>query len=1057
MTGVAGSRGILRAVILLVVFSYSLAFLFHRGEVRPINPNGFINETLTLNCTVTSESIPGNVSGSLFFTKDFDEVEKALPMQYITPLGDRAIQLDFPITSGIHQGSYVCKLNKTDGSSVIIGSQYVSVDYRTKKVEKIDCRVFDWRNMTCTWDLGVDYINENRIIVELQWVINDSLYVCPHQTMTSCSWKENDAEDSYKPETYFMRINVTRYDNDRFVKVIDEALSNYTTVDISTLVEPAPVQSLTVENMTSTCLYLRWNHTQYRRNIMYTVHVLQEQDYILKFNTIKREVTVCDLHPARRYKLQVSCIPLQYQSNETEGFYSDWTSIEIETLEDVPSGVPGTQIGSFVYSDCNQTQICTVTIYWKPIPLEESYGKIALYKIQQKVTQNGTRDVAGSATSYDLQVRKDREYSITLRGGTQVGMSGESNPIVIPAYNKVSHPSDIVVEAEGSTLYITWGVPPGSQDPHQGRVTGYTLYYCNGSKITSKCLDSIHWLPFPPEVLWYEWKVPDGNLDNKIIGVSVEKEIANQTVSSGIKLSSCVYKRNWIPMAPQSVNFSQGQPDNALNVEWKRLDCVQDPVYITHYVLSYCAAHQHGGCEGASMQVNVSNRRESHVIQGLSAGVKYRVTLRAVSRAGEGPESEPITRVVVNSDLTGGAIAGIAIGGIFGCIVLLSLVICCIRKVSRTYKSMPMDIKLPTLVQVDDDRQVSDKENNNNKDLRKEAPISTKKNKTDTSRSISRVEGILNPKSNLRSEDISEKPAKDLEIVQQKPLCNQVKIPCSGESTDSECDKSKTSLSDSTGVLSSLEDSYLKLDLSGNSDSARKDAGSNYITRDKLSLLLGKTTPSPYDAPFDESSHSSGQDTASSSPPPPYEPPRSPDDQKLETPPPTYSYYVSSSQASKEMFPSCTNSHPLSTLLEHQSPSSSPSDVPYDQTQPHRESTGPQGPNIASKPQSETDSPYIPLDKVPPPPPPEEQKTVSPPADGYVSVSDASQMMMNKPGLEKPKDFCPTAESGNYCKIGINGSLSQLYNSDYISQTDLVNQTSLSSNSSTVQEMTTTL
>ncbi|XP_046331545.2 interleukin-6 receptor subunit beta-like [Haliotis rufescens] len=1062
MTGDAGSRGTLRAVILLVAFSYSLAFFFNNGEVRPINPNGFINETLTLNCTVTSDSIPGNVSGSLFFVKDFEDVEKVLPMQYITPLGDRAIQLDFPIMSDIHQGSYVCKLNKTDGSSIIIGSQYVSVDYRTKKVEKIDCRVFDWRNMTCTWDLGVDYINENRVIVELQWAILESPSVCPHQTMTSCSWKENDAEDSYKPETYFMRVNVTRYDNDKFVNIIDEALSNYTIVDTLTLVEPAPVYSLTVANRTSMCLSLRWNHgQQFMRRMMYTMHVLQKQGSVLKFNTSEREVTVCDLHPARTYKLQVSCIPLQYQSNETEGFYSDWTSIEAETLEDVPSGVPGTQIGSFVYSDCNQTQICTVTIYWKPIPLEESNGKITLYKIQQKDTQNGTRDVAGSATSYDLLVGKDREYSITLRGGTQVGMSGESNPIVIPAYNKVSHPSDIMVEADSSTLYITWGVPPGSQDPHQGRVTGYTLYYCNGSKITSKCLDSIHWFPFPPGVFGYELKVPDGNLDNKIIGVSVEKEVANQTVSSGFKWSSCVYQRNRIPLAPQSVNFTQGQPDNALNVEWKRLDCVQDPVYITHYVLSYCAVHQHGGCKGASMQVNVSNRKESQVIQGLSAGVKYRVTLRAVSRAGDGPESEAITRVVVNSDLTGGSIAGIAIGAIFGCIVILSLVICCIRKVRRTYKNLPMDIKLPTLVQVDDDRQVSDKENNNNKDLRKETPISTKKNKTDTSRSISRLKGILNPKSNLRSEDICEKPVKDLEIVQQKPLCNQVKIPCSGESTDSECDKSKTSLSDSTGVLSSLEDSYLKLGLSGNSDSARQDAGSNYITRDKLSLLLGKTTPSPCDAPFDESSHSSGQDTASS-PPPPYEPPPSPDDQKLETPPPTYSSYVSSSQAdfssaSKEMFPSCTNSHPLSTLLEHQSSSSSPSDVPNDQTQPHGESSGPQGLNIAPKPQSETDSPYIPLDKVPPPPPPEEQKTVSPPADGYVSVSDASQMMMNKPGSEKPKDFCPTAESGNYCKIGINGSLSQLSNSDYISQTDLVNQTALSSNSSTVQEMTTTL
>ncbi|XP_046331546.2 uncharacterized protein LOC124114811 [Haliotis rufescens] len=610
-------------------------------------------------------------------------------------------------------------------------------------------------------------------------------------------------------------------------------------------------------------------------------------------------------------------------------------------------------------------------------------------------------EVAGSATSYDLLVGEDREYSITLRGGTQVGMSGESNPIVIPAYNKVPHPSDIVVEADSSTLYIAWGVPLGSQDPHQGRVTGYTLYYCNGSKITSKCEDTTHWHPFASDVRHYELKVQDGNLDNKMIGVSAEMETANRNVSSGLRWNTCVYRRNLVPPSPRGVVFSRHQPDNALSVEWTKFVCAETPIYVSYYVVSHCITNNHGGCAGLSVQVNVSTTKESQVIQGLSAGVRYRVTLRAVSRSGDGPESEPITRVVVNSDLTSRQIAGISLGGIFSCIVFVLFVNCCIRKLHKTYNSMTLEIKLPPLTEVDENEQHIIRETvtmeTHNEKLRKGTQTSTiEKKPNNNENTLTRVEKV-NPQTSLMSgHDMSEKPKTNLETAQipqddLKPLCKLVDTPCSGR----ECDQVKTSLQNKTDTSSSLADNCLKFALFGNSESTRQDAGSNYITRDKLSLLLGKTTPSPCDAPFDESSYSSGQDTASS-PPPPYEPPRSPDDQKLETPPPTYSYYVSLSQADfpsapKEMFPSCTNSHPLSTLLEHQSPSSSPSDVPNDQTQPHGESIGPQGLNIAPKLQSETDSPYIPLDKVPPPPPPEEQKTVSPPAGGYVSVPDASQ------------------------------------------------------------------
>ncbi|XP_048255903.1 uncharacterized protein LOC124114809 [Haliotis rufescens] len=963
MTGLTRRRGISGAVLLVLSLSHTLQDTQH-GEVLPSNPFRFINETLTLNCTVTSDSIPGNFSGSLFFVKDFEDVEKVLPMQYITPLGDRAIQLDFPITSRIHQGGYVCKLNKTDGSSVIIGSQNVSVDYRPKKVEKIDCRVFDWRNMTCTWDLGVDFIHKDMVKSELIWIIGRFRpSACPHQGKTSCSWKENDGRNSFKVSVrYQMLVTV------RCVKASNgtAATSDWVAVTGLTLVEPAPVHSLTVANRTSRCLYLEWNHTEYERNIMYTVHVLQEQDYILKFNTSEREVTLCDLHPARTYKLRVSCIPLRYKSNKTEGFYSDWTTLNVDTLEDVPSGVPGVQRGSFVYNDCNQLDTCGVTIYWKPVPLKESNGEITLYRIKKEDTRHGTSEmmeVAGSATSYDLIVRKDREYSITLRAGTQVGMSGESKPIVIPPYKQVPYPSDIVVEADSSTLYITWGVPPGAQDPHQGRVTGYTLYYCNGSKITSKCEEAIQWRHFAPDVMEDELVMP-GNLDNQLIGVSALREIASQNVSSGIQWCLCVHQRTGIPPSPRGVVFSSHQPDNALSVEWTKFVCAETPIYVSYYVVSHCIANNHGGCAGPSVQVNVSTTKKSQVIQGLSAGVKYRVTLRAVSRSGEGPESEAITRVVVNSDLTDVQIAGIIVGGLVGVCVLLGVLTYCVRYIHSKYKSMSLDITLPQLVRVED----LTKERKNNDDReetpslqyatfshpKEETPVSDKKTNTDNTLQLTPV-GKMNAHDTVH--ETTEGPDPDLETFQQMEIDlkpgKPVDLSCSGE----EREKTDESITDGTEASISFKDSYLELHLSV-SDAlyVRSQRQEDSITGQEMTTNTHSGT-SPY-LPLgsvqlhNDSTSLRGHNTNTK--------PQS-ESNSSDSP------HIPLDKLQLHNDSTSLRGHNTNTKPQSESNSSDSPHIPLDKLQLHNDSTSLRGHNTNTKPQSESnssDSPHIPLDKL---------------------------------------------------------------------------------------------
>ncbi|XP_046331522.2 uncharacterized protein LOC124114804 isoform X1 [Haliotis rufescens] len=709
------SSTMLRQPATLVVFFLSLglhlatstAFLFDsRGIVRPKNPYGYIGDVLNLTCNVTDHQINGNVSGFMYFTKQFRDGERALPLRHIQILSTRSIRLQYHVTSGGQQGTYVCHLNNTaDGTSMVLGSQYVTVDYRAHPVSAINCSVYNWENMTCMWDLGRKYVNNN-FNVQLVWAIipfkgREGQFDCPHPTKTSCIWRPMDGRDSFQAgKTYYMTVIVTTKDKANIT--MSEAQSDVFTVETKMLVKPAAVSSLTLLDKNSTCLSLKWHHSKSFRNMMYRLHVWQGEQEQTYYQTQERRKVICGLHPAKDYVLLVSCIPIPEGLREPHGTYSELSSIIEKTLEDVPSGVPGIEISSFRYHKCSsQTSDCEVTIYWQPVVDVECNGEITQYQVTQIDTEIGQMqefEVEGSDTSINLGIKKVRQYLIRLKARTRVGYSEHSASMVIPAYQyKLPPPSDVLVEAEGSVLHISWGPPKHSQDSPEGHTLGYTLYYCTGSKFTFKCVDNIQWLPFTTDQMAFDWAVPGGNLDNKMIGISAEREVANEDLSSGIMWNTCVYQKRRKPSTPKNVQFSPDQPDNGLRVVWERSDCTQDPAYTTHFLLSYCTTNSQGGCAGPTVNQTVSNREVSYLLKDLSAGVKYRVTLRAVSRSGEGPESEPIFHTVVNSDLNPGEIVGVLFACLFVLLLIIIIFILCIKKVHKMKKGFYMHVNIPSL------------------------------------------------------------------------------------------------------------------------------------------------------------------------------------------------------------------------------------------------------------------------------------------------------------------------------------------------------------------------
>ncbi|XP_046578832.1 proteoglycan 4-like [Haliotis rubra] len=326
----------------------------------------------------------------------------------------------------------------------------------------------------------------------------------------------------------------------------------------------------------------------------------------------------------------------------------------------------------------------------------ECNGEITQYQVTQIDTESGQMqefEVEGSDTSLDLGVKKVRQYLIKLKARTLVGYSEHYTSLVIPAYqDKLPPPTNILVEAEGSVLYISWGPPELSQNSPEERILGYTLYYCTGSKFTYKCEDPVQWLHLPNNQTSFQWTVPGGDLDNKMIGISVEMETSRQKVSSGLLWNQCVYRQKDL-LPPHNVRFSRKQPDNGLQVDWDKFVCAEDPVYVSHFVLSYCVTNSQAECADPPLQVNVSNKDVSHIIQGLSAGVKYRVTLRAVSRTGEGPDSDPIIKKVTKA----AGYMWVVVLVVVLVLVLMVLVFCvCYWKVRKvTKKGFYLPVEMP--------------------------------------------------------------------------------------------------------------------------------------------------------------------------------------------------------------------------------------------------------------------------------------------------------------------------------------------------------------------------
>jgi hypothetical protein len=91
--------------------------------VVPNDPYVFIGDELVLSCNLTKPL--DEDSRSMYFTRNRNEM---IPSQYVSIVNSRSIKLRMPILSPEDSGNYICKINKTTGTTEVIGFQVLKVE-----------------------------------------------------------------------------------------------------------------------------------------------------------------------------------------------------------------------------------------------------------------------------------------------------------------------------------------------------------------------------------------------------------------------------------------------------------------------------------------------------------------------------------------------------------------------------------------------------------------------------------------------------------------------------------------------------------------------------------------------------------------------------------------------------------------------------------------------------------------------------------------------------------------------------------------------------------------
>lgn len=684
-----------QCITLLFFFPFQLIKGISYNGVTPKSPYIFIGDMLVLNCTVTDPRMA--IPRSLYFTHNGSEISPRL----IRRIDSRTIQLRMNVSSPKDAGYYRCFSTRNRTVKLlqrIIGSQFVNVEYKVQSVKNINCKVYDWQIMNCTWDLGADYIDKVNTNVSLGWTISKRQYDCPHQTPTSCTWQSGEGVLSFQPDAYY-HMQITVWNRKKDVRKKSAIFA----IDSSLIVQPAKLTGVTCQALNSTCIILEWSHP---RQLMCRIQYHSNWDAVDDWkvlNATRRQVSICHLLPHSFYNVNISCLPKRTKTY----LWSEVTTFSVQTPSEVPEKPPDIPGSYYTVPSTDVNKKCSdVVIYWKEVEPKYLFGNPQGYLIQYRPTHGNWQEVEirQGLTSAKMCLSMQKAFEIRLYARNNVNFSTGYSTLFIETEDKrPGIPPNFTAEMlpnKGTNLLnitLSWGTP--TKIAEGLRLKGYLLFWCHShdSKHKFNCKDEANWIHLPTNVHNYSLVAKKSTIKNLVFAVATEASVIEtgqevhsdilngfssgpKNVSSGMVWSSCIYRKDLKPLgAPSDVRFGSIL-DRSLLVSWQPLACEESPTQIIEYLIYYCSVNSSQICYGATKIGHAKGTDSSYIIADLTPGLRYRVSLQAISPAGKGPETSPIFSFVIDERLKPEVIAAIAAAV---CIIIIFLLIGCITVFKR--------------------------------------------------------------------------------------------------------------------------------------------------------------------------------------------------------------------------------------------------------------------------------------------------------------------------------------------------------------------------------------
>ncbi|KAH9499929.1 hypothetical protein Btru_076948 [Bulinus truncatus] len=641
-------------IIFLVTFCVRGLYTYEsnpNGVLYPSDPFKFIGEMLELYCNITNTHLQEN-STSLYIEKESLIETNLLPVKYIEILTSKSIRFRLENVQISDNGRYNCRL-KTHQESLLIGYQIVKVDYRPGKVFNFTCKVFNWKSMKCTWNLGVHYVHQSHINITLVYAFDGAPKYCPHLNLTSCKWPK----ESYTyGHLYYIKINVSTVNNNI---VLDYKESEEFIIDTKVLVKPSPVGGFKAQVINSSCVKLTWHHSAKSREkfykAYYTSNNKMREILLVEDEVMNYYAWVCHLTAFTSYKFQIAVLP---NLHENQGFSSKWSFVNATTSEDVPASAPEICSGCYYDVTCTQYKSSNnrcIQLIWKDLNVSEKRGEITEYKVTTETKSKSkvlnsfhifVNDHKHLITTeiYIQEAEKD-PTKISLIPGTKKGFSEESSYLIVPLKTESPKPpNNFLVEREklnnGSNhFYMSWAPLHSSSEKIFIIYKSVTIVWCHRAR-ENKCHENVSWSVLDASNVTYELTLADEDL---LIGISAQAEDGGYTISSGISWADCIYLRKEVPqLPPPNVKISSAHSllKNSLHIMWEHFQCSKDAIYVLEYLIKYCPISEDLACSDVEKTENVSHHKNEVILRNLKGNTKYKLQIIAVSAAGLGPPSE---------------------------------------------------------------------------------------------------------------------------------------------------------------------------------------------------------------------------------------------------------------------------------------------------------------------------------------------------------------------------------------------------------------------------------